>query len=299
MGDSVVRRALVVNGDDFGLTPGVNAGIVEAHLRGILTSASLFANAPATDDAIRLARQTASLGVGCHLALVDGTPVAPASRVSSLAPDGAFRPTWGAFLRAAVANTLDVHEVEIELSAQIERLRSSGIVLTHLDGHKHVHAYPPVFEIVARLAHRFGIPAVRVPFERPAIQLLARWLGTGRARRQALENLALAPWAARDRALLAQHGLAEAAFRGRALTGLLTPARLRETIERLPPGVSELMMHPGYADAALGRVRTRLREQRAAELALLTDPETLDVVHRARVVLVRHDGRPQRESHVA
>src|SRR5262249_24043527 len=96
-------RALIGKPDDFGLTPGVNAGIVDAHTRGILTSASIFANAAATGHAIQLARRTPTLGIGCHLALVDAEPVLPSSRLPTLAPDGHFRPTWRAFIADAWA----------------------------------------------------------------------------------------------------------------------------------------------------------------------------------------------------
>ena len=163
---TVVRR-LVVNADDLGLTVGVNDGIFDAHDHGILTSASLFAGAPATFDAVRRARSRPSLGVGVHLALVDGTPTLPPGRVPTLVEDdGRFRRSWKPFIVACLRGKVSLAEVELELTAQIERLRSAGIRLTHLDAHKHVHAYPPVFAIVARLAGRFGIPVVRVPYER-------------------------------------------------------------------------------------------------------------------------------------
>src|SRR5260370_14404706 len=113
-------RALVVNGDDFGLPSGVNAGMIEAHARGILTSASLFANAPATDEAIRLARQVPTLGVGCHLALVDAYPVLRVSQIPTLAPGGRFRPTWRSFIADAVTGRISLDENEQELAEQID-----------------------------------------------------------------------------------------------------------------------------------------------------------------------------------
>lgn len=297
------RRLLVVNGDDFGLTAGVNAGILFAHTNGILTSASLFAGAPETGAAIALARRTPTLGVGCHLTLVDGVPVLPASRLPTLAPDGRFRPTWAGFIMAASRGRIHFAEIERELAAQVDRLQSAGITLTHLDGHKHVHAYPPVFAIVAALARRFAIPVVRVPWERRPIGVVAQHRFRGRVLRQAIENLALTPWAADDRRLLASHGVAPApAFVGRALTGLFTAQNLRALLARLPAGVHELMTHPGYPDAALDRVRTRLRAARAAEVSLLTDPLTIDAVRRGGIVLMRHDGvvhPPELHSHVS
>ena len=282
-------RELVINGDDFGLTPGVNAGMIDAHRDGVLTSVSLMAGAPAADEAIALARRTPTLGVGCHLTLVDGMPVLPASQLPTLTIDGRFRPRWGGFVAACLTGRLALDEVERELSAQIDRVRSGGLVPTHLDSHKHVHACPPVFDLVARLAVRFGIPVVRVPYERPAGRLLVRHRARGAARRQAIENLLMAPWARRADRLLARHGLRPAPrFAGRALTGLWSVSAIEALIRGLPDGRSELMAHPGYADAGLDAVRTRLRGERADEVVVLRAPAIRRLVQAERIQLVRH-----------
>lgn len=285
-------RALIVNGDDFGLTPGVNAGILDAHRRGILTSASLFANATATDDALSLARATPSLGIGCHLALVDAVPLLPSSRIPTLARDGAFPATWIEFIAAAMAGRIALLDVERELEAQIDRIRSAGVALTHVDSHKHVHAYPPIFRIVARLARRFAISAVRVPCEAPAGRWLLQTAATSGARRQATENLALAPWCAFDRRILAAEGLpVPPRFIGRVLTGMFTVERVASLLRSSPQGATELMTHPGYVDGALTNVRTRLRAERSAEVDVLTDPRIADVVRSEGISLRAHDGR--------
>ena len=291
-------RILVVNGDDFGVTPGVNAGILDAHTRGILTSASMFANAAATSEALALARRTPTLGIGCHLTLVDGAPLLPPSRVPTLAPDGVFRPTWGEFIAAALARRIALREVERELEAQIDRVRSAGIRLTHLDSHKHVHAYPPVFRLVARLARRFGIATVRVPYEAPAARWLVRTAFTPGGRRQAIENAALAPWCAYDDRILAAEGLPAAPrFLGRVLTGLFTPHNVAALVRSAAAGTNELMTHPGYVDDALNGVHTRLRAAREAEVAALIDPIVGDAVRSASVSLQPHGvHRPVLES---
>src|SRR5262249_44119867 len=195
-----MTRQLVVNADDFGLTTGINDGILEAHDTGILTSASVFPNAPATADAILRARSRPSLGLGAHLTLVDGTATLPASRIPRLGPgDGGFRGSWRPFVVACLGGQIRLADVERELTAQVERLREAGVPLTHLDSHKHVHAYPPIFTVVARLADRFGIPVVRVPYERWwSASALADTPGARRTmRRQAAMNAALWPWARR------------------------------------------------------------------------------------------------------
>ncbi len=282
-------RRLVINADDLGLTDGVNDGIFDAHDHGILTSASLFASAPATSDAIRRARSRPSLGVGVHLALVDGTPTLPPSRVPTLvADDGRFRRSWKPFIVACLRGTVSLAEVELELTAQIERLRSAGVTLTHLDAHKHVHAYPPVFAIVARLAGRFRIPVVRVPYERWS-PMSADADARGTVRRQALLNAMMRPWAGRDYRIAAAHDVRTPHFVGRIHTGILSPQALAGVVRALQPGVTELMVHPGYRDDELERSGTRLLESRQTELDLLCRLETRALLVGERVDLVRHD----------
>jgi predicted glycoside hydrolase/deacetylase ChbG (UPF0249 family) len=284
----MVRR-LVVNADDLGLTVGVNNGIFDAHDRGILTSASVFANAGATDDALTRARRRPSLGVGGHLTLVDGRPTLPAARVPTLIEDdGRFYHSWKPFIVACLRGRISLVEVEQELTAQVVRLLSAGVRLTHLDAHKHVHAYPPIFAIVVRLAGRFRIPVVRVPFERwPNVDGA---IGQRRTvARQALMNAAMWPWAWRDYRRAAGAGVRTPNFIGRAHTGVLTAATLTAMVSRLPEGVTELMVHPGYVDETLVRLPTRLLDARADEVDLLTRPETLDLLIDRHITLVRHD----------
>jgi chitin disaccharide deacetylase len=282
-------RRLVINADDLGLTVGVNDGIFDAHDHGILTSASLFAGAPATSDAIRRARSRPSLGVGVHLALVDGTPTLSPHRIPTLVEgDGRFRRSWKPFIVACLRGKVSLAEVELELTAQVERLRSEGIRLTHLDAHKHVHAYPPVFAIVARLAGRFGIPVVRVPYERWApIRGDAETSGTRRL--QMLLNAAMLPWARRDYRIAGAYDVRTPNFVGRIHTGVLSPAALAGVVRALQPGVTELMVHPGYADDELERTGTRLLASRQKELDLLCSLEARAFLVGERVDLLRHD----------
>jgi hopanoid biosynthesis associated protein HpnK len=284
-----VSRSLVVNADDLGLTAGVNTGIFDAHDSGILTSASLFANAPATADAIRRVRSRPSLGVGVHLTLVDGVPTLPPHRVPTLVQDdGRFLPSWKPFIVACLLGRVAWDDVERELTAQIDRIRSAGIHITHLDTHKHVHACPPVFAIVARLADRFRIPVIRVPYERWS----PVWGDESQrsvARRQLLMNLAMRPWARRDYRTAAAHGLRTPQFIGRAHTGVLNADALMGSILRLRPGVTELMVHPGQIDDALRQMSTRLLSSRAQELALLRSPRISGALNEHHIRLIRHD----------
>jgi predicted glycoside hydrolase/deacetylase ChbG (UPF0249 family) len=269
-------RHLVINADDLGLTVGVNDGIFDAHQLGVLTSASVFANAPATADAIRRAHTHPSLGIGAHLALVDGTPLLPARSVPTLVTgDGRFRHSWRPFIVACLQGQVSLAEVERELTAQIERVRDQGVRLTHLDTHKHVHLYPPLFAIVARLAARFAIPVVRVPYEPGS------WL-----------NAALWAWARRNDRTAAALGVRTPHFLGRLDTGVLSRDALRRLVPAIGPGVTELMLHPGYVDDELRRLPTRLVESRLEEVALLCSLETRALLAGERIHLVRHDLAP-------
>ena len=287
-------RRLVVNADDLGLTPAVNDGIFEAHDHGILTSASLFANAPATVDAIVRAGSRPALGIGVHLALVDGVPTLSPDRVPTLiANDGRFHTSWKPFIVACLQGKVALAEVELELEAQIDRIHSAGIRLTHLDAHKHVHAYPPIFEIIARLAKRFGIPVVRIPYERWS-PLYGDQPQRRTARRQLLVNTALLPWARRDRTIAGKYGVTSPEFIGRIHTGVLSLASVTEPLRRLRAGVTELMVHPGYVDAALRALPTRLVRSRSDEVQLLTSLLVKYVVSHEAIQLVRHDLSPSR-----
>jgi predicted glycoside hydrolase/deacetylase ChbG (UPF0249 family) len=291
-----VLRNLVVNADDLGLTVGVNDGIFDAHDRGVLTSASMFANAPATTDAIRRVRSKSSLGMGAHLALVDGTPMLPPHRIPSLLEDdGRFRVSWKPFIVACLTGRVALDEVERELTAQIDRIVSEGIHLTHLDAHKHVHAFPPLFEIVVRLAGRFHIPVVRVPYERWS-PVLGNDHQRRTARRQLLANIAMLPWARRDYRAAAAQRARVPQFIGRIHTGVMSTMSLEASLRRLRPGVTELMVHPGYVDDALRRTATRLLSSRAQEVDLLCSSTLRDLVVDEDIQLVRHDLQPSSTS---
>jgi chitin disaccharide deacetylase len=267
------RRTLVVNGDDFGLTPGVNRGIVHAHQHGILTHASLITTAPFAGQALELAHETPSLSLGVHLLLVDGTARVGPGHVRTLVDDHArLRPTVGAFLRDWSCGRIDMMEVECELRAQIECMLATGAKPTHLDSHKHLHMWPPIFGLVTRLAREYGVPRVRLAVEHPALRLAGEYHDNPAVFGQAVANLMMLPLAWPDRRMAAGAGLESPSFVGRVHTGLLTEAALATIVRRLPPGTTELMTHPGFVDEHLERLRTRLRSEREQELAVLCAP---------------------------
>jgi len=165
---------LIVNADDFGLTAGINRAIAELHRERAITSATLMARAAATAEAVRTARATTTLGVGCHIVLLDGVPVLPPAEIPTLVDrkTGQFRTTISAFLLRLFSGRIRTAEIEAEAAAQIACLQNQGLSLTHIDTHKHTHMFPAVLRPVLRAARAAGIRALRNPFE-PAWALRA------------------------------------------------------------------------------------------------------------------------------
>src|SRR5262249_49687300 len=139
-------RRLIVNADDFGLTSGVNRGIVEAHSRGVVTSATLMACGRKFEEAATLASQLPQFSVGCHVVLVDGVPTLKRNDVPCLVANGGeyLRQSLVRFAASATTGRLDPGQLEAEITAQIRKLQASGIRVSHLDSHKHTHMFPAV-----------------------------------------------------------------------------------------------------------------------------------------------------------
>lgn len=274
-------RQLIINGDDFGLTLGVNRGIAELHTAGALTSSTLMARADATDDAIRLAQSNPSLGVGCHVVLVDGTPVLSAARdVPHLVnrSNGRMPPGLVGFMGRLYArgNSLQLaREIEAEAKAQIQFLQGKGLNLSHIDSHKHTHMFPQVLRPLLHAARAAGIRAVRNPFE-PAWAVRAS-AGAQLARVAEVSVLRwLQPvW----KRILDEEGFVTTdgtiAVAG---TGVLNANMVRTLLRDLPEGTWELVTHPGYNDADLERIDTRLKKSRDIEReALMAVKEFPDI----------------------
>jgi len=263
------RKLLVVNADDFGFTPDVNEGIVEAHRRGILTAATMLANGAAFDDALRLARETPTLDIGAHLALVSGRSLLTGRPLPANVPQ----------LLAALAQR-EIRPYE-ELRAQVARLLGAGLRLTHLDTHKHTHLAPLVLDAVARIGREFGIRWVRGPFDFPLSapvfkRFVSRSLGLLRGR---------------FHRVLSRHGCASTDhFAGFRNTGRFGAAELVTLIGAIPPGSTEFMCHPGRCREPLRGAHTRLKESRERELEALLSTHAREALDRHGVELVNYAG---------
>jgi chitin disaccharide deacetylase len=264
---------LILNADDFGLTPGVNRAIGELSAAGVLSSTTLMACGPAFDDAIAVARAHPTLGVGCHIVLTDGVPVShPESIPSLLGTDGkSFRPSLLDFLQALFRGAINEDEVALEALAQIQKLQRAGIDVTHVDSHKHTHLFPTIARPLLHVAERTSIGAIRNPFEpewslaldhgsrlrRLGVELIGRL----RPRFEALSEIRNARVQTTDGTVAI------------SATGELNATTLAEVLWALPAsGTYELCCHPGYNDHDLDRITTRLRAHRDVERnALLTE----------------------------
>jgi hopanoid biosynthesis associated protein HpnK len=276
-------KNLIVNADDLGWTDGVNQGIAEAHRNGIVTSTSLLANGAAFASGVELARSTPGLGVGVHLNLSDGEPIAPRELVATLLNDeGEFAGGPEALLLRIAKREVTVREAEQEWEAQIERVKEAGIQPTHLDGHKHVHMLPGLFEVALRLAKRYGIGAIRVAHETSSLRAA---LSAGDALHASVvlkqgvqaRGLKLLARDAREQAERAGISMSDY-FCGIAQTGEMTKEGVARLLRSLPEGTTELMTHPGYADQDLQNSATRLQGSRQTELSILTDVEIRNLV---------------------
>jgi chitin disaccharide deacetylase len=272
-------RLLVINADDLGFAPGVNRGILEAHAAGTVSSASMMVGAPAFGEAVqRVHSEAPKLGVGLHFDLVAGMPLTSAPSLTDPAT-GRFH-ALEALARRALAGQVDATEVRRECEAQLQALTTAGIQATHIDSHRHAHALPGILPAVAAVAYDAKVPVVRRPLDSPSLLdpvASAKMLMLHAAWRSALRGVAPPH---REMLARAPH------FRGIALQGAPdVRARLLATLDALPLGVTELMMHPGYDDELLA-AEDPYRSEREAEIEALLDPAVSERLKKGDVRLV-------------
>jgi hopanoid biosynthesis associated protein HpnK len=282
-------RHLIINADDFGLTTGVNRAIEEAGSAGALTSATLMANSGRFEEAIRIARSLPQLRIGCHIVLIDGEPVS--GDLPSLTGSTAkFKSSLTDFMLAAIRGRLSQAEIQREAEAQIGKIQSAGVAVTHVDTHKHTHIFPQVLQPVLRAAKACGIRAIRNPFEpfrawplgamgsRPVLWKRAFQVGL-------LQKFSASFRESVDREkMITTDGIA-----GVVATGHLDQELLLATLDALPYGDWELVCHPGYMDADLCASGTRLLESRRVELDALLAEQTKQALAQRGVALISYE----------
>jgi predicted glycoside hydrolase/deacetylase ChbG (UPF0249 family) len=310
-------RRLIVNADDFGLTAGVNRAILETHTGGVVSSTTLMANGPAFEDAVKAARSAPNLSVGCHVVLVDGTPVSPPGAMDTLlairsAEPGKFYSSLSAFAARAMLGGFDRDQLVAEVTAQIRKIQSTGLHVTHLDTHKHAHIFPEILAALLRAARICGVRAVRNPF----VPVKALRAAQFKHRREL--------WKRYGQVRLL-NGFSRQFRQQMKRAGLLTPdgligvietgthdshdnpkdgpndrpkdkdspkdnsgysSLLRQTLASLPEGTWEFVCHPGYSDDDLRAAGTRLLASREEERRLLTSVELRQFLEEHKISVI-------------
>jgi predicted glycoside hydrolase/deacetylase ChbG (UPF0249 family) len=283
-GDNVTTR-LIVNADDYAMSPGISRGILDAHTRGVVTSTTALVNTPGAAEALAAARAGApALGLGLHVNLSFGRPVLPPATVPSLVgEDGYFYS--GARLPGAMKR-FRADDVWREVAAQFARFTQLvGRPPDHLDSHQHLGCLQPdVFAAMLTLADAADIP-LRDPGDGLDPCRLARLLHRiGRENRGAgpcFEDFKHLP----ETLNVLRRGLpryrSPDSFRYEFYGSGARLEVLLDLLGGLPEGVTELMCHPGHADG----LEDAYREPRERELAILQDPMLLEAIRERGVVL--------------
>ncbi|WP_329756075.1 ChbG/HpnK family deacetylase [Allisonella histaminiformans] len=243
-----MKKQLIINADDFGIHPAVNEAVRKAATEGILTSTSLMAGGDAFDEAVEMARSMPSLGIGIHLTLVGGIkPVLPPSEVPSLTWDnGVFCHDYGKLIVRDLEGKISLSEVYAEWDAQIQKIMNTGLLVTHMDGHQHMHMWPHFYPIARDLAKKYHISCMRVPDEDVLFGMkdghIIRWA--------AKNGLSLLSRMHRSD-LKKNHIRTNDHFFGMLYGGHLSPERFAKFILQTRPGITEIMCHPSADTRAM------------------------------------------------
>jgi len=273
-GPNAPPRRLIVNADDFGRSASINQAVIRAHREGILTTASLMVNEPGCEEAVALARENPTLGVGLHLTLLCGHSALPPAEVPGLVnPNGEFsnNPAGSGF-RYFFQRSLR-EQLRREVHAQFQKFRATRLPLDHVNGHLHLHLHPTVFRILMADASQLGIKRLRLTFDPFRLNLRA---ASGHLAYRALHVAIFHSLSARARPALARRGIRHTG----AVFGLLQNARVDEAyvtrlLPQLPEGDSELYSHPSL-------------DEFKNELDALISPGVKDRVKQLGIKLIRY-----------
>ncbi len=267
-----MKKDILINADDFGRHPLINAAVAKACETGMLRSATLMPGGAAFDDAVCIARAHPALGVGIHLTLVNGNPVSAPEDIPTLVDEtGHFYDNHGIFVKRYLTGKVSAEDIRRELFAQVGKMKETGLTLTHIDSHQHMHMLPGVIDIALDAAESVDLSATRVSlsplftgFTGNPGQLIGRaglWTLATLAKRRAKKRNFRTP----------DH------FAGIVAGEAVDISHLRHILETLPEGTTEIMMHPGTDNKKL-IPDTVWDHDFEAELAAMTDPGLMALV---------------------
>lgn len=272
-----VLRYIIINADDFGRHAEINRAVEEGLVHGCLRSATVMPGGAAFAGAIDIARRHEELGLGVHFTLVDGHPILPPEEIPSLVgSEGDFLPDHTALLKRYLKGSINLEEVRRELAAQLQKVEATGIPISHVDSHQHMHTLPGIIDIVLDLAARAGIRAVRTP-RTPLFAGAFGGLGqlVGRLGLSTLARLAACK--AHRRGLLTPDN-----FAGIVAGEAVSEGELLHLIAHLPQGTTEVMMHPGMKNDVL-QEDSGWQHDFEAELAAILSPRVGAALQKAEV----------------
>lgn len=272
-----VLRYIIINADDFGRHAEINRAVEEGLVHGCLRSATVMPGGAAFAGAIDIARRHEELGLGVHFTLVDGHPILPPEEIPSLVgSEDDFLPDHTALLKRYLKGGVNLEEVRRELAAQLQKIEATGIPISHVDSHQHMHTLPGIIDIVLDLAARAGIRAVRTP-RTPLFAGAFGGLGqlVGRLGLSTLARLAACK--AHRRGLLTPDN-----FAGIVAGEAVSEGELLHLIAHLPQGTTEVMMHPGMKNDVL-QEDSGWQHDFEAELAAILSPRVGEALRKAEV----------------
>ena len=272
-----VLRYIIINADDFGRHAEINRAVEEGLVHGCLRSATVMPGGAAFAGAIDIARRHEELGLGVHFTLVDGHPILPPEEIPSLVgSEGDFLPDHTALLKRYLKGSINLEEVRRELAAQLQKVEATGIPISHVDSHQHMHTLPGIIDIVLDLAARAGIRAVRTP-RTPLFAGAFGGLGqlVGRLGLSTLARLAACK--AHRRGLLTPDH-----FAGIVAGEAVSEGELLHLIAHLPQGTTEVMMHPGTKNDVL-QEDSGWQHDFESELAAILSPRVEAALQKAEV----------------
>lgn len=279
------NKKLIINADDFGIHDVVNEAVYEAYKHGILTSTSLMASGPSFEEAVRLAKEMPHIGIGIHLTLVGSLPtVLPPDRIPSLTwQDGMFCHDYMDLLKRDMLGKVSLQEVYDEWDAQIKKIMSTGLPVTHIDGHQHLHMWNHFFPITLRLAEKYHIPCMRVPDENMFFDVRISNLMRSLAR----DGLTFMARLHRKK-LSESHIITNDHFYGMLYGGHLYPGRMMKILRHLEPGTTEIMCHPSSDENAIEQIYHWAYHGETADFKSLMSPEAADFIKQNNIKLISY-----------
>lgn len=272
-------KRLIVSADDFGLTEGINNGIIKSFQEGIVTSASLMPNMPGFEHAVDLAKGNPGLAIGVHLNLLRGKPLQLPDKVASLLDRGGVFYQLPEFARRLVLGKIVIGEVEKELRSQIERVVATQLKISHIDSHRHFHVYPSILKVALKLAKEYQINKIRYPrglsnFPTNWKELLLLFLSLRASGALSKNNI--------------KHG--QRFFEFLRIESSKNPLQFFETFCRnLPEGVTELCCHPGFVTEELNGSEAIIHN-RERQIEILTNPGVLKFLQKYDIKLISYEG---------